>query len=189
MAIRIFVDAGHNPGTINAGANVNGILEADINFEVSRYLAEILRMDNRFEVRLSRNTITEVVGTDRSSSLQTRVQRANDWPADYFLSIHCNYNNNPNINGSEVYIYRENSQAQWLAESILQSLVDVVQMDDNGIYANPNLYVLRNTRMPANLIELGYMTNPNDLYKLTTQQLLFAIAIYFGLLEYFGLVN
>ena len=48
MAIRIFVDAGHNPGTINAGANVNGILEADINFEVGRYLADILRMDNRF---------------------------------------------------------------------------------------------------------------------------------------------
>ena len=183
MAIRIFIDAGHNPGTINAGASVNGILEADINFEVSNYLAEILRMDDRFEVRLSRTTITEVLGTDRDSSLYARVQKANEWPADYFLSIHCNYNDNPNINGSEIYIYRQSTQAQWLAESILQSLVDVVQMDDNGIYVSPNLYVLRNTSMPANLIELGYMTNSNDLNKLITQQLLFAVAIYFGLLE------
>ena len=189
MAIKIFIDAGHNPGTINAGANINGILEADINFEVSRYLADILEMDDRFEVRLSRNTITEVIGTDRDSSLLTRVQRANNWPADYFLSIHCNYNNNPNINGSEIYIYRANTQAQWLAESILQSLVDVVQMNDNQIYVSPNLYVLRNTRMTANLIELGYMTNPSDLNKLVTQQLLFAISIYFGLLEYFGFLN
>ena len=89
----------------------------------------------------------------------------------------CNYNSNPNINGSEVYIYRANSQAQWLAESILNSLVNVVQMNDNNIFVAPNLYVLRNTRMPANLIELGYMTNTNDLNKLVSQQLLFAIAI------------
>lgn len=189
MAIKIFIDAGHNPGNINAGANVNGILEADINFEVSELLAEILRMDNRFEVRISRNTITEILGIDRTSSLQTRVDMANNWPADYFLSIHCNYNTNPNINGSEVYIYRANTQAQWLAESILESLVNVVQMKDNQIYVAPNLFVLRNTRMPANLIELGYMTNASDLNKLVNQQLLFAIAIYLGLLEYFGFIN
>ena len=189
MAIKIFVDAGHNPGTINAGASVDGVLEADINYEVSQYLADILRMDNRFLVKLSRNSITEVIGYDRNSSLRLRVEMANNWPADYFISIHCNYNDNPNINGSEVYIFRGNSQAQWLAESILQSLVDVVQMNDNQIYVNPNLYVLRNTRMTANLIELGYMTNSSDLNKLVTQQLLFAIAIYFGLLEYFGFIN
>lgn len=189
MPIRIFIDAGHNPGTINAGANVNGVLEADINYMVSQYLADILRMDNRFVVRLSRNSIDEVIGSDRESSLRARVDMANNWPADYFLSIHCNYNDNPNINGSEIYIYRRNTQAQWLAESILQSLVDVVQMRDNQIYVDSNLYVLRNTRMTANLIELGYMTNTSDLNKLVTQQLLFAIAIYFGLLDYFGFVN
>ena len=189
MAIKIFVDAGHNPGTINAGANVNGVLEADINFYVSKYLGDILQMDSRFEVMLSRNSITEVLGTDRNSSLRTRVEMANNWPADYFLSIHCNYNENPNINGSEVYIYRSYTQAQWLAEEILPSLVNVVQMDDNGIYVNPNLYVLRNTRMTANLIELGYLTNEGDFSKLVSEQLLFAIAIYIGLLQYFGFLN
>ena len=98
MTIKIFVDAGHNPGVINAGASVNGVLEADINFNVSKYLGDILQLDNRFEVMLSRNSITEVLGNDRNSSLQARVNMANNWPADYFLSIHCNYNNNSNIN-------------------------------------------------------------------------------------------
>ena len=189
MAIKIFIDPGHNPGLINAGANVNGVLEADINFLVGNYLADILRMDTRFEVRMSRNTITEVVGTDRDSSLNQRVQMANQWPADFFLSLHCNYNNNPAINGSEVYIYRANSQAQWLAENILSGLVDVVQMKDNQIYVDPELYVLQHTTMPANLIELGYLTNANDFQKLTTKQLLFAIGIYVGLLHYFDFLD
>ena len=189
MAIKIFVDAGHNPGVINAGASVNGVLEADVNFNVSKYLGDILELDNRFEVMLSRNSINEVLGNDRNSSLQARVDMANNWPADYFLSIHCNYNNNPNINGSEVYIYRANSQAQWLAEELLSSLVNVVQMNDNNIYVNPNLYVLRNTIMPANLIELGYLTNSSDFDKLISEQLLFAIAIYIGLLQYFGFLE
>ena len=167
----------------------NLLLTGATGFFGNHLLAEILRMDNRFQVRVSRNSITEILGIDRTSSLQTRVDMANNWPADYFLSIHCNYNTNPNINGSEVYIYRANTQAQWLAESILESLVNVVQMKDNQIYVASNLFVLRNTRMTANLIELGYMTNVSDLNKLVNQQLLFAIAIYIGLLQYFGFLN
>ena len=42
MAIKIFVDAGHNPGVINAGASVNGVLEADVNCNVRKYLGDIL---------------------------------------------------------------------------------------------------------------------------------------------------
>ena len=90
MAIKIFIDQGHNPGNINAGAQGFGMREEDITYNVGRYLADILNNDSRFEARLSRNSPTEVLGTSNTTSLAARVNAANSWPANYFLSIHVN---------------------------------------------------------------------------------------------------
>ena len=68
MPIRIFIDPGHNPTGPNTGAEGNGLREQDVNFEVSMYLADLLRADPRFAVRLSRNTPTEILGTSNSTS-------------------------------------------------------------------------------------------------------------------------
>ena len=105
MAIRIFIDQGHNPSGPNTGAEGNGLREQDVNFIVGVYLADLLRADPRFEVRLSRNSPDEILGTSNASSLAARVRMANSWPADYFISIHCNSNVNPAINGTEVYVF------------------------------------------------------------------------------------
>uniref|UniRef100_UPI000A4349D4 N-acetylmuramoyl-L-alanine amidase family protein n=1 Tax=Clostridium sp. NkU-1 TaxID=1095009 RepID=UPI000A4349D4 len=74
---------------------------------------------------------------------------------DYFISIHCNLNPNPAIRGTEVYIYQFYSQAQWLAEQIMEGINQVAGTINNGIRENPSLYVLRNANMPANLVELA----------------------------------
>ncbi len=184
--IRIFIDQGHNPQGINAGAEGNGLREQDITYQVGVYLANLLRQDPRFEVRLSRNSPEEVLGTSNATSLAARVNAANSWPADYFLSIHCNANTNPAVNGTEVYIYREGSTAANLARQILDGIVDEVDTKDNGVRVNPSLYVLRRTTMPANLIELAYITNEEDAEKLANDQEDFAEGIYNGLLNYFG---
>ena len=83
MAIKIFVDQGHNPSGFNAGAEGNGLREQDITYTVGAYLADILAADDRFEVRTSRTTPEEVLGYNNTSSLRTRVEMANEWPADY----------------------------------------------------------------------------------------------------------
>ncbi|MDR2889771.1 MAG: N-acetylmuramoyl-L-alanine amidase [Lachnospiraceae bacterium] len=173
---------------INGGAIVRDIEEQWINYNVGIMLADILRSDNRFEVRTSRNSIGEVLGYNSSSSLAMRANQANAWPADYFISIHCNANPNPDINGAEVYVYRYYTQAEYLAQHILNKIVQIVGIRDNGVRTNPSLYVLRKTTMPAVLVELGYMTNPSDLTKLLQDQGAYAYAIYMGLLEYFGFV-
>ena len=110
MAIKIFIDQGHNPSGPNTGAEGNGLVEQDITYAVGQYLAELLRADPQFEVRLSRNAPDEILGTSNATSLAARVQAANDWPADYFISIHCNANENPAINGTEVYVYQEGTR-------------------------------------------------------------------------------
>lgn len=187
LAIRIFVDQGHNPSGFNAGAEGNGLREQDITYTVGAYLADLLSADPRFEVRTSRNSPTEVLGTSNATSLRERVNMANSWPADYFISIHVNSNTNPAINGTEVYVYKPDSAPFYLAQDILDEIVRRVGTKDNGVRINPGLYVLRRTNMPAVLVELAYISNTSDAQHLRDDQYQFAYGIYVGLLNYLGL--
>ena len=81
MAIKIFIDQGHNPSGPNTGAEGFGLKEQDITYRVGKELAALLRADERFEVRLSRNTPEERLGTSNATSLAARVRAANAWPA------------------------------------------------------------------------------------------------------------
>ena len=163
MAIKIFIDQGHNPtGYHNTGARGLGLIEEDITYQVGIYLANLLGADRRFSVLLSRPTPTTVLGTSNATSLAERVRMANEWPADYFISIHANANVNPAINGAEIYIYQYTTQAHWLAQQIMDAIVHFTALNNNGIRINQSLYVLRRTNMPSLLIEMGYLTNEQD---------------------------
>lgn len=188
MAIKVFIDQGHNPGTVNAGASANGLDEESVNFVIGSMLADLLDSDPRFAVRTSRMYPEQVLGTDATSSLRQRVEMANFWKADYFISIHSNYNENPAINGSEVYVYRRTTTAWYLAQDILTGIVENAGTKDNQVRVNPSLYVLRATAMPAVLVELGYLTNPEDAEKLRRDPYSFAFGIYEGLLTYLDLL-
>lgn len=186
LAIKIFIDQGHNPQGVNAGAEGFGLREQDITYNVGMYLANFLREDSRFEVRTSRTSPEQVLGTSNSTSLAARVNAANDWPANYFISIHVNANTNPDVNGSEVYVYQEYTQSYYFGEHILNAIVNQLGTKNNGVRVRPSLYVLRKTNMPAVLVELAYITNSSDAEKLRNNQYQFASAIYSGILSYFG---
>ena len=186
MAIKIFIDQGHNPINVNVGAEGFGLREQDITYNVGMYLADLLRKDGRFEVKTSRNSPGEILGTTNTESLRTRVEMANSWPANYFISIHANANTNPAINGTEAYVYQEYSQSYYMAENIVESIVNKLKTKNNGVRVRPSLYVLRKTKMPSVLVELAYLTNQADAQKLESSQYEFAQAIYEGLLIYFG---
>jgi N-acetylmuramoyl-L-alanine amidase len=186
LAIKIFIDQGHNPMGPNTGAEGNGLREQDVTYLVGSYLADLLRADPRFSVRLSRNSPNDILGTSNASSLAARVRMANSWPADYFISIHCNSNVNPAVNGTEVYVYQQNTQAYWLAQHVLNGIVARVGTKDNGVRLNPSLYVLRRSAMPAILVELAYLSNTIDAHKLENDPFGFAQGIYDGILSYFG---
>ncbi|WP_270417503.1 N-acetylmuramoyl-L-alanine amidase family protein, partial [Amedibacterium intestinale] len=177
---------GHNPGNINAGASANGLVESEVTYWAGIYLAGFLRVDPRFEVMVSRPYPDTVLGNDTPGSLRERVEMANEWPADYFISIHANANENPQINGSEVYVYERDSIAYDLAQKVLRSMVEVAGTKDNLVRVNPSLYVLRRTQMPAILVELAYLTNVEDADKLKCCLYGFSYGIYLGILDYFG---
>ncbi len=187
MAIRIFIDQGHNPYGFNAGAEGFGLREQDITYLVGAYLSDILNTDPRFDAVTSRKNPEEILGYSNSSSLQQRVDMAAAWGADYFLSLHVNANVNPAINGTEAYVYRTDSEAYYMGQDIVNEIVRRLGTKNNGVFVRPSLYVLRRTSMPAVLIELAYISNYEDAMLLSTEQYPFAYAIYVGLLNYFGL--
>jgi len=187
LAIKIFIDQGHNPsGYHNSGAVGNGLYEQDITYQVGIYLANLLNNYSRFDACLSRPTPTTVLGTTNATSLAARVKMANGWPANYFISIHANANLNPAINGTEVYIYQFYTQSNWLAQHVINGVTQMTGTKYNGIFENKSLYVLRRTAMPAILVELAYVSNTSDAEKLRNNQYQFAYGIYLGILRYFG---
>ena len=185
--IKIFIDQGHNPTNPNAGAEANGLREQDITYDVGVRLANLLPANPNFDVRLSRNSPTEQLGTSNASSLAARVNAANSWGAQYFISLHCNASTNTAASGSEAYVYRLNSVAADLGEQLLIGLHNATGLDNRGVRANPSLYVLRRTAMPAVLMEMGYLTNTHDARLLSQDPQSFARGMYNGILTYFGL--
>ena len=154
MAIKIYIDQGHNPQNPNAGAEGNGYREQDLVFTIGLELADILRAEG-YDVRLSRPTADTQLGTSNASSLAARVNDANAWGADYFISLHANASSIASASGSEALVYRLGSVAAELGEDILDGLADTTGLPDRGVTPRPNLYVLRRTRMPAVLWNSG----------------------------------
>ena len=187
MAIKIYIDQGHNPVVPNTGAEGNGLREQDITYEVGVRLARLLESNGSFDVRLSRPTPETQLGTSNASSLRARVDEANSWGADYFISIHTNASTEPSANGTEVLVYSQPSTSSRLAEDILRELTEITGLSSRGVKSRPGLYVLRKTTMPAVLVELGFISNRSDVIKMRDNPGLFARGIYQGILDFLNL--
>ena len=187
MATKIYIDQGHNPENPNAGAEGNGLLEQDITYRVGQELASLLRGNGNFEVRLSRPTPQTTLGTSNTTSLRARVDEANAWGADYFISIHTNGSTDPSARGIEAYAYSRNSRAFRLGEDIVNSLVAATGFPKRGMFVRPGLYVLKKTNMPATLVEIGFISNPGEAAVMRDNPGLFARGIYNGIVEFTGL--
>ncbi len=189
MAIKIYIDQGHNPRDYNTGAEGNGYAEQDLTYEIGRRLYNLLLTNPEFEPRLSRTTPDTVLGTSNSTSLSVRVREADDWDADIFLSLHNNAAENPAATGNEALVYSPASTAAVnLGTNILDQLTLTTGLRNRGIKYRPGLYVLKETEMPAVLVEMGFITNPYDADLLANSPYLFAAGIYRGILKYYGLL-
>ncbi len=181
--MKIFIDAGHNHKGFDTGAESFGLKEQDLTFEISKLLAEKL-LKAGITVKLSREKKEDVLGTDLNSSLLKRCQMANDFGADLFLSIHTNAYRNEDANGTECYVYNKISDTFNLAEKISNSLSQKLGLLNRGVKEG-KFAVLKNTNMPAILIETAFITNKSDSEKFKTKQEEFAKAISDSIISYF----
>ncbi len=185
MAIKIFIDQGHNPSNPNAGAEANGYREQDLVYIIGIMTAELLRARG-FDVRVSRPTSSTQLGTSISTSLAARVTAANSWGADAFVSLHANSSEITSASGCEGFVFAAGGDAERLSESILSDLSRTTGLENRGVFVRPTLYVLRKTAMPATLIELGFITNPYDASLMADSPYLFAEGVARGVASYFA---
>ncbi|MBE6695186.1 MAG: N-acetylmuramoyl-L-alanine amidase [Ruminococcaceae bacterium] len=186
MAIKVYIDQGHNPQNPNAGAEGNGYREQDIVYRIGQELYRLLYEDPNYIPRLSRPTPQTQLGNSVSSSLRERVDQANSFGANLLLSLHTNASTNASASGTEALVFRNGSVAYDIATVLLREISLVTGLRNRGIVLRPRLYILRRTRMPAVLLELGFITNPEDADLMYNNPRLFALAIYRGLNEYYG---
>lgn len=122
--------------------------------------------------------------------LAARTNQANSWKADVLLSFHKNASKGEwgNHTGTETYIYPGAPKSRLLADAIHPQIVKKLRLKDRGI-KEANFQVLRDSNMPAILIESGYMDSRIDIVALRDESRLKAIAdgTILGLVNYFGL--
>ncbi len=182
---KIYIDQGHNPENPNAGAEGNGFREQDLVQRIGVLTANELRAYG-FGVRLSRPNPDTQLGTSNSTSLSARVNDANSWGADLFISLHTNASELSSVSGTEGIIFRRGGNAERAAVAIVEQISNATGLRNRGVNVRTNLYVLRRTRMPAVLLELGFITNPEDSELMAYSPGLFAAGITNGILQYYG---
>lgn len=176
----LVIDAGHggkDPGAISKDEK---IYEKDINLKIMHELKELLDKDN-IKVYYTR-TIDETI------YLRPRVTLANEVECDFFISIHCNSSDYTGPNGTEILYYNHengNIKTKDLAKILSDELSKTVSLKSSGVMEmkDDDIFILANAKVPAVIIETGYISNINDLDYLQSQsgQQDIAIGIYNGI--------
>ncbi|MCF7786697.1 MAG: N-acetylmuramoyl-L-alanine amidase [Prosthecobacter sp.] len=145
----VVIDAGH--GGKDGGSVWNGLVEKKLCLDVAK------RVETALKSRGLKTVMTR--RTDTFVELEQRARIANRVPSSIFVSIHFNGSRTTIISGGEVY-YRS-SRGKLLASAISRSIKSKVAGGTRGIFHGV-FKVLRETRMPAVLVECGYISNKRE---------------------------
>lgn len=187
----VVIDAGHggtDPGTSGTTEDGKTYYEKDINLTVAKKVESILK-SNGVEVVMTRTGDTYPSLTDRSDI-------ANEYNAAIFTSIHSNSTTSDNATGFEVYYSVLNNSDDYgvtskeLANEVNKAIDDKISIRNRGVKTADHV-VTRTSNMPAILVEIGFMTTPDELELMITDKFQndFAQGIASGILKVFGKIT
>lgn len=162
----IVIDAGHGgraPGNVK-----QGVLEKDINLAIVLELKELLdQEDGNIGVYYTRTD-------DSNPTFEQRVQLANKSDADLFISVHNNSTSSGRMSSTSgtLVMYDEEDltlRSMDLAQICLEEVTGAIESRDRGLMEGHSIYIIRNSEVPVALIEVGFMTNQNELELLETE--------------------
>lgn len=155
----IVLDAGHG-GTDPGSSSANGVKEKDVTFAVTNNVKAGLESKG-YNVIMTRDTDVKI-------ELKERADIANRNFADIFVSIHANSATSASPNGIEL-LYAPSEKGSEKQEGqlvlnriILEELLKETGATNRKLKERPNLVVIRESKMPATLIELGFLSNPTE---------------------------
>lgn len=165
----VVIDAGH--GGKAPGAIKQGVQEKDLNLGILLKLKALLdQNDKNIGVYYTR---TE----DNNPTFEQRAQLANKSNANLFISIHNNSTTDgvmSGYNGTEVMYDEAKSEeglsSKHLAEICLEETTAVLGSKNNGLSLGNSIYIIRSSQVPVALIEVGFMTNQEELDKLKSEE-------------------
>lgn len=169
--MKIYINPGHSVDGVDHGACCFGLREADIALRIGRRVESYLRAVG-YQVKLG-----------QFDNLQPICDDANNWFADYFVSIHCNAVDNPNAHGTETFY--ASPAGEKLAKAIQSQIVKSLGTTDRRVERR-NHYVTTHTDMPAVLVETAFLSNPDEAKLLVEREDEFARAIARGISDFFA---
>lgn len=180
--MKIFINPGHDLeydcGAVNNDFNIT---EAEIASIIGNKVAYYLnQVGYETQVMQSDNLYYDSQYADRPYPV---CEAANDWNSDIFISIHCNAFNTV-ARGSETIVYELGGESERLAGHIQSQIIDSLGTIDRGVKENAKLIVLKNTNMPAVLVETAFIDNNQDALLLINNSDDFAKAIARGITDY-----
>ena len=188
----VIIDAGH--GGFDGGAVApDGTLEKDLNLSVALKLDSVLKIMG-YDTVLVRDTDVSTAddkGTERSqkvSDIKARLRLTEKYKDALFVSIHMNKYTSPQPHDAQVF-YSQVDGSKELAECIQRSITAGVQTDNKRVVkkTTKDIYLLYHAVIPSVIAECGFISNPNDLLKLKSDeyQLKMAAAIAAGINDYY----
>lgn len=158
----IVVDPGH--GGEDGGSERGGVLEKDVNLAIALALEERL-LDMGYEVALAREGDSYRVKEDR-------VKMANEIQADVYVSIHQNTYKDRGVEGIEIWYDEQDTDrdSESLARLIHEETTRLTGAVRRGLKDGSGLHVTGKTKMPACLIETGFLSNADEREKLITRE-------------------
>lgn len=167
----VVIDAGH--GGSKPGAVKDGVQEKDIDLAIVRETKALLdktSADKKIGVYYTRLK-------DENPTLEQRVGLANAANADLFISVHNNSTASSQaaaiLQGTQVLFDEADDSklsSRLFAEICLEEMTEALSSKTIGLLEGDDIYIIRNSEMPVALIEVGFMTNPQELARLSSEE-------------------
>ncbi len=187
------IDPGHG-GPDGGAEGKDGTQEKEITLNITNYLRDYLNEAGAYVI-MTRETdkdlaeaSTKGLSKRKLEDLQNRVRLANESMADFYISIHLNSIPSTKWRGAQTFYYPVKIENKEMAESIQKQLILNLNNTVRTPLSRNDILVLKYVEMPSVMVEVGFLSNPEELELLKNDeyQRKVAFAIYQGVLDYYA---
>ena len=185
----VVLDAGHG-GKDPGAEGANGALEKDINLSIAVRLKSLLEQNDIFVVMTrdeDKDLATEQAKNRKNEDMRARAALISETAPAVMVSIHQNSYPEAEVDGAQVFYYSGSEEGKRLGNMVQESLKSEIKDGNHRVAkANKEYYLLKKSNCPAVIVECGFLSNPAEAEKLSTEeyQEKLAFAIHLGIMEY-----